>query len=101
MIQEVFADGVGERKLSEGEVRSRAECLMLMDNLVRHLNDEDDQNGWLMNGVPDGGPRVVLTAEQSEYYGQFVDDFEEMVELFARIVKRVCFRTRYEPRGFC
>lgn len=24
---------------------SRAEALMLMDNLIRHLNDEDDQEG--------------------------------------------------------
>lgn len=81
--------------------QSRAEVLCLMDSLVAHLNDEDDQNSWLMNGVPDGGPRVVLTAAQSEYYGQFVDDFEEMVNLFARIVRRVCFKTKYEPKGFC
>ena len=81
--------------------QSRAEVLCLMDSLVAHLNDEDDQTGWLVNGVPDGGPRVVLTAEQSEYYGQFVDDFEEMVNLFARTVRRTCFKTRYEPKGFC
>lgn len=87
--------------LSPRTAESRAEVLCLMDSLVAHLNDEDDQTGWLMNGVPDGGPRVVLTAEQSEYYGQFVDDFEELVKLFAQIVRRVCFKTRYEPKGFC
>lgn len=81
--------------------QSRAEVLCLMDSLVAHLNDEDDQTGWLVNGVPDGGPRVVLTAEQSEYYGQFVDDFEGLVKLFAQIVRRVCFKTKYEPKGFC
>lgn len=88
-------------ELNVAQVESRAKCLMLMDNLVRHLNDEDDQTGWLVNGVPDGGPRIEMTPEQKEYYGQFVDNFEEMVNLFARIVKRVCFKTRYEPGGFC
>lgn len=88
-------------ELTERQAESRAECLMLMDSLVRHLNDEDDQTGWLVNGVPDGGPRIEMTPEQKEYYGQFVDDFEEMVDLFARIVRRVCFKTRYEPGGFC
>lgn len=81
--------------------QSRAEVLCLMDSLVAHLNDEDDQTGWLINGVPDGGPRVVLTAEQSEYYGQFVDDFGELVKLFARTVRRACFKTTYEPKGLC
>lgn len=81
--------------------QSRAEVLCLMDSLVAHLNYEGDQDCWLMNGVPDGGPRVVLTAEQSEYYGQFVDDFEEKVKLFAKIVRRVCFKMKYEPGGFC
>lgn len=80
---------------------SRAEALMLMDNLVRHLNDEDDQTGWLMNGIPDGAPELQMTTEQMEYYSQFVDDFEEMVKLFAKIVRRVCFGTIYKPRGFC
>ena len=88
-------------ELNERQAGSRAECLVLMDSLVRHLNDEDDQTGWLVNGVPDGGPRIEMTPEQKEYYGQFVDDFEEMVNLFARIVRRVCFKTRYEPGGFC
>lgn len=82
-------------------VESRAEVLCLMDSLVAHLNDEDDHNDWLLNGVPDGGPRVILTAEQSEYYRQFVDEFEEMVRVFARTVRRVCFKTTYEPKGFC
>ena len=88
-------------ELNAAQIESRAECLMLMDNLVRHLNDEDDQTGWLMNGVPDGGPRIEMTPEQREYYLQFVDGFEEMANLFARIVRRVCFKTRYEPGGFC
>lgn len=91
----------GAAVLDPRVVESRAEVLLAMDVLMKHLNDEDDQTGWLMNGVPDGGPRVVLTAEQSEYYGQFVDEFEEMVKLFAAIVRRVCFKTKYEPKGFC
>lgn len=88
-------------ELNVAQVESRAKCLMLMDNLVRHLNDEDDQTGWLVNGVPDGGPILEMTPAQREYYVQFVDEFEEMVKLFATIVRRVCFKTRYEPGGFC
>lgn len=80
---------------------SRAEALMLMDNLIRHLNDEDDQEGWLMNGVPDGAPKLQMTEEQMEYYLQYVDDFEELTRLFAKIVRRVCFKVSYEPGGFC
>lgn len=90
-----------EKTLCPGQAESRAEVLMLMDNLVRHLNDEDDQIGWLMDGVPDGAPELQMTPEQKEYYSQFVDDFEEMVKLFAKTVRRVCFKVKYEPRGFC
>jgi hypothetical protein len=89
------------KTLNPAEVESRAEALMLMDNLVRHLNDEDDQTGWLMNGIPDGAPELRMTAEQMEYYSQFVDDFEEMTKLFANIVRRVFFGSIYKPRGFC
>ena len=90
-------------ELSKEQVESRAECLMLMDNLIRHLNDEDDQTSWLMNGVPDGAPDLHMTGEQLDYYRDFVPDFEDCVELFARIVRRVCLKTRfeYEPKGFC
>lgn len=80
---------------------SRAEALMLMDNLVRHLSDEDYQAGWFMNGVPDGAPRLRMTTEQMEYYSQFIDEFEEMTKLFAKIVRRICFKMKYEPGGFC
>jgi len=82
-------------------VESRAEALMAMDVLMKHLNDEDDQTYWLTDGVPDGAPPLHMTQEQLEYYSQFAGDFEEMVKVFARIVKRVCFKTKYEPKGFC
>lgn len=82
-------------------VESRAEALMAMDVLMKHLNDENDQEYWLSDGVPDGAPPLRMTPEQLDYYSQFADDFEEMVKVFARIVKRVCFKTRYEPKGFC
>lgn len=90
-----------EKTLRPDRAESRAEALMLMDNLIRHLNDEDDQTGWLMNGIPDGAPELRMTPEQMEYYLQFVDEFEEMTKLFANIVRRVCFGTIYKPRGFC
>lgn len=42
-----------------------------------------------------------MTQEQLDYYEQFVDDFEDIVKMFAMIVRRVCFRTTYDPKGFC
>lgn len=90
-----------KKTLRPDQAESQAEALMLMDNLIRHLNDEDDQMGWLMFGVPDGAPKLQMTTEQKEYYMQFVDDFEETTKLFARIVRRVCFKVKYEPKGFC
>lgn len=80
---------------------SLAEVLMAMDVLMKHTNDEDDQLDWLVNGVPDGAPPLRMTQEQLEYYSQFVDDFEDIVKVFARTVRRTCFKTTYEPRGFC
>jgi hypothetical protein len=91
----------GAAVLDPRVVESRAEVLLAMDVLMKHLNDEDDQMDWLVNGVPDGAPPLRMTPEQLDYYSQFADDFEEMVKVFARIVKRVCFKTRYEPKGFC
>lgn len=90
-----------EKTLRPDQAESRAEVLMAMDVLMKHLNDEDDQAGWLMNGIPDGAPELRMTPEQMEYYSQFVDDFEGMAKLFANIVRRVCFGTIYKPRGFC
>jgi hypothetical protein len=90
-----------KKTLSPAQAESRAEALMLMDNLIRHLNDEDDQTGWLMNAIPDGAPELRMTPEQMEYYSQFVDDFEAMTKIFATIVRRVCFGSIYKPRGFC
>lgn len=91
----------GVKSIRPAEVDSRAECLLLMDKLMRHLSDEEDMVGWLVNGVPDGGPALNPTEEQMDYYRDYVDDFEEHVRLFAKIVRRVCFRTRYEPGGLC
>lgn len=87
--------------LDHRAMESRAEALFAMDLLMKHLNDENDQEGWLMNGVPDGAPPLQMTQEQLEYYEQFVDGFEEITEIFARIVRRVCFKTKYKPKGFC
>ena len=87
--------------LSSSKVESRAEALMAMDVLMKHVNDENVQEYWMANGVPDGAPKLRMTNEQLEYYEQFVDIFEEIVRVFARTVKRVCFKTTYEPKVFC
>ena len=87
--------------LSSRDLESRAKVLFAIDALMKHLNDEDDQTDWLVNGVPDGAPPLMITREQFEYYSQFVDDFDDIVKVFARTVRRVCFKTTYEPRGFC
>ena len=86
-----------DRRVAE----SRAEALMAMDVLMKHLNDEDDQTGWLVGGVPDGAPPLRMTQEQMDYYGQYVDVFEDIAKVFARTVRRVCFRVKYSPGGFC
>ena len=65
------------------------------------LSDENAQVDWLVNGVPDGAPPLRMTQEQLDYYGQFVDDFDEMVRVFARTVRRTCFITTHKPKGFC
>ncbi len=82
-------------------VESRAEVLMAMDVLMKHLNDEDDQVSWLVNGVPDGAPPLRMAQELLDYYRQFVDSFEDIAKVFAKTVRRVCFKTTYEPKGFC
>lgn len=90
--------------LAPDQVRSRAEVLCAMDEIMHHLNDECDIESWLVLGVPDGGPRLELTDEQLAYYGAHAEDFEEMVELFATIVRRTCFSARtgkYKKAGFC
>lgn len=79
----------------------RAEVLMAMDVLMRHVSDGAEQDYWLMHGVPDGAPPLRMTPEQKEYYGQFADSFEYLVKMFASAVRRVFFKTTYEPRGFC
>jgi len=88
-------------ELDERQVESRAEAILAMDVLMKHLNDENDQMSWLTYGVPDGAPPLRLTQEQLEYYEEFVEYFEELVRIFARTVQRVCFKTTYEPKGFC
>ena len=82
-------------------VERRAEILMAMDVLMRHVSDEFEQDYWLMHGVPDGAPKLRMTQEQIDYYGQFADSFEYLVKMFASAVRRVFFKTTYEPRGFC
>lgn len=85
----------------DGAAKSRAEVLCAMDVIMHHLNDEEDMEAWLVYGVPDGAPPFRLTAGQQDYYLQFVDDFEDFVKMFARIVRRTCLKTTYEPKGFC
>ena len=80
-------------------VESRAEALLAIDVLMKHIADECDIESWLVYGVPDGAPPLHMTPEQLEYYGQFVDDFEDIVKVFAMIVRRVCFNTTYKPKG--
>ena len=85
----------------DSAAKSRAEVLFAMDVIMHHLNDEDDIEPWLMYGVPDGAPPFHLTAEQLDYYLQFIDVFEDLVKMFAKTVRRTCFKTTYEPKGFC
>ena len=88
--------------------RSRAEILCAMDCLIHHLSDEDAMESWLVNGVPDGLSWDVLeaSAQRFEDYMSIAQDmedkeFEDIVHLFARIVRRECFKTVFEPKTFC
>jgi hypothetical protein len=102
------------RKVPDAAVKSHAEALAAMDCLLHHLNDEEAIEPWLANGVPDSdswcllgtsgdGPDAV--AGRRRYYEDLVRDmtigeFEEMAELFARLIKGQCFRVEYTPRAF-
>ena len=92
---------------NEEEKVRRAELLCAMDVVARHINDEDIGDMWLVDGVPDGGDFHIFndnTEERRKYYGDLVDcmdecDFEYTVKLFAKLVKKACFKTQFVEGG--
>jgi len=107
-MNEISGQQAADRVAKARMEKSRAEILCAMDCLIHHLNDEDAMEAWLVNGVPDGLSWDVLNANADRYadymsIAQDMEDkeFEDIVHLFARIVKRECFKTVYEPKTFC
>lgn len=106
-----------DQKIPEDEVGSHAECLAAMDCLMHHMNDEDEIECWLQDGVPDSDnwrpfgrfSRLEDAPDESvdrqNYYedlarGMTYGDYEACVMIFAHAVKAQCFRTKYQPRSF-
>lgn len=91
------------------KARGRVEVVAAMDALMHRLNDEESLVPWLSDGVPDDMDHNVFPrdgkAKLDEYmdvYGDMSDeDFDDMVRLFATIVRRECFKTTYVKRAFC
>ena len=87
--------------------RGKVEVVAAMDALMHHLNDEEALGPWLSDGVPDDMDHDVFPrdgkAKLDEYtavYGDLSDeDFEDMVRLFATIVRRACFKTTYRKKA--
>ena len=88
--------------------RGKVEVVAAMDALLHHLHDEEALVPWLSDGVPDDMDHDVfprdVKAKLDEYtaaYGDLSDeDFEDMVRLFATIVRRACFKTTYRKKAF-
>lgn len=88
--------------------RGKVEVVAAMDALMHRLNDEEALVPWLSDGVPDDMDHDVFPrdgrAKLDEYtaaYGDLSDeDFEDMVRLFATIVRRECFKTTYRKKAF-
>lgn len=87
--------------------KSRAEVLYHLDHLIRHVNDEDHQENWLVNGIPDDvyANAKDLTDEQREPYFDFVEDtddgcgYQDFVKLAVRMLYRECFKVVYEKES--
>lgn len=101
-----------DKKIAAEEVESHAECLAAMDCLMHHMNDEDEIECWLQDGVPDNShwdvlglkPRLQLE-DKVEFYTELVrdmtyGDYEACVMIFAYAVKEQCFSSKYTPRVF-
>lgn len=54
-----------------------------MNEYILNLNDEDAIEPWLMCGVPDGA-----TEDDLEYIAEDYEEWVDIVNLFARIVKK-------------
>ena len=67
----------------------RTKMVLAMEYIVRHINNEDIIDGWLMNGVADGDitSETEWEDENLEYYYDSNDTFSELMECFLRRMK--------------
>lgn len=78
------------RKMERGRV------LYCLDYIMRSLNDEDAQDHWLIDGVPDStiNDRNFLTEEQVEDHADLVDSQQEL-DGFVALAAKILFSEVY------
>lgn len=89
-------------------LRSQAEVLFCLDYLMHHLNDEDSQDNWFRQGIPDGLYEGVskLTDKQLKPYLDLLtwrdndNAFNYFVKVAVRLMHKECFREEYVPGVF-
>lgn len=69
--------------------KERAELILAMETICRHINNEEILDGWLMCGVADGDITSETTwdDENLEYYYEDNDTFSELMGCFLKKIK--------------
>ena len=88
--EQAMSDLCHMRKMERGRV------LYCLDYIMRSLNDEYAQEGWISNGVPDGTmcDKNFLTEEQVEDHAEFVDS-QAQLDDFVALAARTLFSEVY------
>ena len=73
------------------DLKVRCEMIRAMETVMRNLNDEEDIEIWLNNGVADGDIDETTTDEELEYY---IDDetFADLMDTFVYIFQQTSRR---------
>jgi hypothetical protein len=82
--------------LSHMRKMERGRVLYCLDYIMRSLNDEDAQDHWLIDGVPDStiNDRNFLTEEQVEDHADLVDSQQEL-DGFVALAAKILFSEVY------
>lgn len=71
--------------------KEQAKMIIEMDNIARHINDENIFDSWLMGGVPDGDIpyKGTISMEDIDKVAEMYDeyDFKVFVGCFLRCMK--------------
>lgn len=76
--------------MTKAQKKERAELVLAMETICRHINNEDILMGWLMNGVADGDITSETTwdDENIEYYYEDDETFAELMGCFMKRMTR-------------